>query len=432
MPKISLWNPRKTNDYRFADKISSESMFIGGCGILLHKYLGVNGNDDIKEIEDVLFLENRSKNYDQDVIELRGIFSPIDNDYDLSQFGIFLSNDILSFEFHYNDMIEMVGRKLISGDVFEVPAQRDTNLDGIFVNSYYVVQDALYSSNGYSMTWHPHIWKVRAKKLDGSPEFKDIIEHAASKTTIGNEGNHTGIMPQGLIDIIDGYQDEEVKSSLDLYCKILGISSDVVREAENNIYFDPKFYNSGHFYITKNSDGYYIPEFYDGETGVPPNGFPLRGIGNTFPDNMNDGEYFLRVDYDPDRLFQKQGNRYIRVSDELRKTWTAYNRRLDTYIDNNNITVFNDGLVTPEKAALSTVMDPIDDISSNIKQSLEEANCEDRFIAKKIGNVGNKPRGWEDSDRNFITQEEAKEAFDKIPKKTPEEPINPEDSEDSE
>jgi len=37
-------------------------------------------------------------------------------DFDLSQFGLFLNNDIIFITVHYNDMIEQFGRKLIISD----------------------------------------------------------------------------------------------------------------------------------------------------------------------------------------------------------------------------------------------------------------------------------------------------------------------------
>lgn len=395
MPRISLWNSHRSNDYKMADNATSEYMGASGAGIFVHKYLGVGDNEDVGEIQDLLFLENRDRNYSEDVVELRGNFSPVDTDYDLSQFGIFLSSDTLRFDFHYTDMINMIGRKLMSGDVLEVPAERDINLDGIFVNSYYVVEDAMYSSSGYSVTWEPHIWKVRAKKLDGSPEFDKIFESAAKRSTMGGEGDFTGIMPQGIADLLDGdLYDNDTKEAVNRYGRILGINEAVIEEAQCNVYFDPKFFNGDHFYINVDGNGY--PQLMPWRTGTgePPNGGFLRGVGTVFPDNMEDGEYFLRVDFTPDRLFQKRGNRFVKIHDDLRRVWTAYNTRLDTYIDNNNITTLQDGTSIPEKTSMHTALDPKVDTHRPKKKEIQEKKSRDAFVAKAIGNVGSKDRGW--------------------------------------
>jgi hypothetical protein len=71
---------------------------------------------------------------------------------------------------------------------------------------------------------------------------------------------------------------------------------------------------------------------------------------------MTDGQYYLRIDYYPERLFQKQGSCYKLIEVDVLKVWTAYNRVLDTFIDNNRDTVMSDGTVVPEKQAISQVI----------------------------------------------------------------------------
>ena len=40
MPRLSMWRPNKTNDYRFFDRTISEMYTVGGVDVYLHKYLG--------------------------------------------------------------------------------------------------------------------------------------------------------------------------------------------------------------------------------------------------------------------------------------------------------------------------------------------------------------------------------------------------------
>jgi hypothetical protein len=124
---------------------------IGGTGINVHKYLGVanqTGGDqepDPLGIQDFLFLENRDRIYDQDIYSLRGIYSVSDTDFDLSQFGLFLANDTLFITFHENDMLNNLGRKLMAGDVIELPHLTDFSaLDEsveLSLKRYYVIQE---------------------------------------------------------------------------------------------------------------------------------------------------------------------------------------------------------------------------------------------------------------------------------------------------
>ena len=108
-------------------------------------------------IEDLFLLENRDRKYDDDVYQMRGVYNAQDIDFDLSQFGLFLNNDTLFITFHYNFMIDTIGRKLMSGDVLELPNLKDFNpLDsGIAraIPKYYVIQDAAFASEGFSQTW---------------------------------------------------------------------------------------------------------------------------------------------------------------------------------------------------------------------------------------------------------------------------------------
>ena len=123
MPRLSLWREDKGNDYHFIDGVIKEQFLVGGTGILIHKYLGpqetgpsddpsqpnnqASGTTNETSIQDVLFLENRDRKYDPDIYELRGHYNVNDNDFDLTQFGLFLSNDTIYLTFHINDMVEI-------------------------------------------------------------------------------------------------------------------------------------------------------------------------------------------------------------------------------------------------------------------------------------------------------------------------------------
>ena len=108
MPLLSMWNPRKGNDYKFIDKMVKAHFEHGGTAVLIHKYIGT-GTGDETSIQDSLFLENRDRNYDDTVYELRGNYNITDQDFDLSQFGLFLGTDQQVFTVHLNDMAEKLG-----------------------------------------------------------------------------------------------------------------------------------------------------------------------------------------------------------------------------------------------------------------------------------------------------------------------------------
>jgi hypothetical protein len=156
---------------------------------------------------------------------------------------------------------------------------------------------------------------------------------------------------------------------LNLFCKIINIGNEIVAEAERNAFFDPKFFESANLYIYLDPNtGYPIigSNYFSGD-GAPPNlstdnadnlvpSGPLVGAGVSFPPGMTDGQYYLRIDYYPERLFQKQGVCFKLIEQDILKVWSSYNKILDTFIDNNVDTVLSDGTIIPEKQAISQVV----------------------------------------------------------------------------
>jgi hypothetical protein len=146
-------NPLLCAYYQYLDRIISEQYTVGGVDLYVHKYLGPQTGDvgdadatlpvyDTQNplfIEDLLLLENRDRAYDPDVYVMRGVYRQQDIDFDLTQFGLFLSNDTVFITFHYNDMIDTLGRKLMVGDVIEIPAQP----------SFVAVFGAVYTENSF-------------------------------------------------------------------------------------------------------------------------------------------------------------------------------------------------------------------------------------------------------------------------------------------
>ena len=397
MPRISLWSPNKGADFNFSDRAIGENFRIAGDGILVHMYEGPTtdhkGNPDtsLTTIQDVLFLTNTNRKYNPNVIELKGHHTPTDTQYDLSQFGIFLSSDVLRIQFHFNDMIDALGRKLIPGDVLEFPSMRDKPIfdNAVSINRYYVIEDALYAAAGYGNKWFPHIWLVRARVITGSQEFNEIVNHAATGETSGGLGQGTGIMADGYSETVGEKCDSNIKNNMNLLCRILKITDEVALEAEQNVFFDPKFFEDANLYIYMDENGYpVISSGYFSGDGAPPNhdtsltpSGKFRGAGTSFPLDMVDGEYYLRIDYGPSRLFQKQGTCYKLIEVDVLRKWTAENRELDKFIYNINDTVLPDGTVVSEKQPLSQVLKQKVDLYAERKKQITDKETARQKIA---------------------------------------------------
>jgi hypothetical protein len=352
MPRLSLWNPVKTNDYNFIDRIVGEHIYAGGTGVHVHKYLGVQSADDGSDptrpaqeagsnnevfIQDLLFLENRDRKYDENIYELRGQYNLGDNDaYDLTQFGMFLANDQVFMNFHIESMVESIGRKLMPGDVLELPHLRDDLLLGSdeAINRFYVVTDGSRPAEGYDPRWWPHLWRVKLGPITDSQEYRDILG--------------------------TGEEEGDLRNLISTYANDIKINDAILAQAERDVPYDPQYRNTAHLYFDESVPDKPAPTLdFGGADGQPINGLSLVGSGSTFPTSgVSDGDYFLRTDFMPNRLFKKSGTRWLNVGTDERGSWAAANRILTTFINNDNTITESDGTIAPEKVNLSKVVKP--------------------------------------------------------------------------
>ena len=612
MPRISLWKPEKGNDYKMIDRVIREHFNAGGTGVFVHKYLGPHAQASTTDatqpdnsvvrptnIQDLLFLENRDRKYDPDVYDMRGVYQVADSEFDLTQFGAFLSNDTIFLTFHLNDMVEILGRKLMSGDVIELPHQREDMMldmarlefttktakkfrkgetvtgassgatatvvnynheakvlrmvtDGVFIagetvtgskstasgevsvfypegpmamNRYYVIEDAARGSEGYSPTWFPHIWRVKCTPITDSQEFSDILGTGENKDDLKNlistyqseidiseaivnqaqtdvpkkgvenshlyinkadqyipgkvyahwqtnqasiklyqstdtswetfdylvsstkpttgvsngtlwldttstnwglyVGNGTTWSSQAVSHVDNANIDGQTKAPISSYAPANDYAVVSIDGAVGSTYYkkvsngswvkiatdsttttllgvdvainssQPSTNTNGKIWLQPNTTGglkfafkKYSATIDDWETvdvalhssrdsandafgfankigihagdGKAPNGIKIAHTGSSFPNSLNDGDYVLRTDYSPNRLFKKVGNRFIKIEDDMRGTYSAANRILNTFIENTNPNADNtDG---KEQQGLSKAVKPRTDV----------------------------------------------------------------------
>jgi len=381
MPRLSLYKPEKGNDYTFLDKTVVEMFTVGGTDVFVHKYLGPKNPDEadataaqprydaVKEtnIQDMLFLENRDRKYSPDVYSIRGIYNVQDIDFDMSQFGLFLQNDTLFMTIPITSSVKTLGRKVMPGDVFELPHLKDEyalNDFNVALKRFYVVEDVNRAAEGFSQTWYPHLYRVKLKQIYDSQEFKEILNKDAG----AGDG-------KTLRDVLSTYEQE------------MQINNAVVAQAEADA---PKSgYDIAHFY-TLQVDDQGKPELvttdtstldtstqntladrvnqtpsktgYDGYLlgdGLAPNG-EVFGFGISFPTASDKGDYFLRTDFLPNRLFRFDGGRWVKMEDNIRMTLTNTDTRSTqkgTFINNTKTSTIAGESVT-ERQSLSKALRP--------------------------------------------------------------------------
>lgn len=328
-------------------------------------------NQSEKNIQDLLWMENRDRKYDTSVYKMRGIYQRQDQDFDLSQFGLFLQTGTIFMVFHLRDMVDLIGRKLMNGDVLEL--QHLTDYDSLdqdvpaALKRYYVVGDASFASEGFTPTWWPHLWRVKLNPLVDSQEYKDILNN-----------------------IMAGSSNTPIGQILSTYDKNIQVSDAIIREGEANVPLSG--YDTSSLYTvaldpagnlpeqpertaddtTVKSDGVAdtadegpltasdTPYAYLSGTATAPNGVAM-GMGIQFPQNALSGDYFLRTDYLPNRVFRFDGKRWVSINDVQRTSLTQGQNnqtQLGTFVNASGSFVNADGNTVPVKQSLSKALTP--------------------------------------------------------------------------
>jgi hypothetical protein len=206
--------------------------------------------------------------------------------------------------------------------------------------------------------------------MTDSQEYKDILNNIKSDPTDANSA------PIG-----------DYLSSLNKY---LDINDAVISQAEDDVPFSG--YDTSGFYTkavksidnpedppgTNTADAGY-PTADNGNTtadnnvltsnakvagylsgdGLAPNGLPV-GHGLAFPATAAQGDYFLRLDYLPNRLFRFDGRRWNKVEDVQRVSLTpgSGNTQLGRFINNDKTWVDATGATRDERTSLSKALKP--------------------------------------------------------------------------
>jgi hypothetical protein len=406
MPRLSLYKPEKGNDFKFLDRVIEEQFQVGGIDVFVHKYVGpdLDGNPDNTpgttsqtsgifdelSIQDVILMENRDRKYDEDIYVMRGIYQMQDLDFNLSQFGIFLNNDNIFMHFHLRNCVGTLGRKIMAGDVIELPHLKDEYaLDdsSVALKRFYVVQDVTRAATGFSQTWYPHLLRVKCAPLVDTQEYADILDNEIKDT----QGNPAG----SLRDLISTYNqniaiNEQIIAQAEADAPLSGyetqqmyvmpLKADGTLDLQDASDIDADASIDGHtadassIYKSPQKDMYV--GYLTGD-GRPPNGAPYS-FGISFPTGTPvEGQFHLRTDYFPNRLFRWNGTVWMKYEDNVRmtmtnadnpavpnrssstSTYTTENRQTQRvgFINNNNTATIA-GTVVPERQALSKVLKP--------------------------------------------------------------------------
>jgi hypothetical protein len=372
MPRISLWkNEKLGQDFKFFDKLVSEQFTVGAVDAYVHKYLGAenpNVTDDATQpnypnlsalnIQDLLLQENRDRKYATDVYRMRCHFNVQDLDLDLTQFGLMIASGTLYITFHTLDMVNIIGRKLMSGDVLELPNLKDFwSLDTtlpIALKRYYVVQEGTRPAMGFSPTWWSHLWRVKCTPMVDSQEYAEIMNQIViglngqpvlvngNTTTYGNISS-SGILYDNMNDAIVTQAEYEVPQS--------GYNTDAL--------WTPLFVNGDPKQgpLPANASPQQRFTGYLVNNGEAADGYPVTPA-TEFPSSPTVGQYILRNDYFPARLYRWSGTTWQYVSTSQRTGITPGTGQTlrDTFVNNANSFINSTGNVEAVIQNISTLL----------------------------------------------------------------------------
>jgi hypothetical protein len=110
--------------------------------------------------------------------------------------------------------------------------------------------------------------------------------------------------------------------------------------------------------VTPDSQGYTVG-YLTGD-GIPPNGLPVT-TGIAFPLTAVSGDFCLRLDYKPNRLFRYDGRRWIKIEDKVRTNLNngANNKtQRSGFVNNTDTVMTTDRGAIPSRQSLSEILKP--------------------------------------------------------------------------
>lgn len=248
-------------------------------------------------VQDTVLNENRDREYDFDEIPvLRATYTISQNELEYARFGMALANDVLTIEVHTEDMEKQCERRLAPGDVIEMPHLREVGIDGRVANKWYEVSSIVWSPTGIDVMYARHVSAIVLRPMRHQQEFLDLFHR------MDEYGKNLA----------------EQMSNVDAMLSITQANQEKAREYVNTTWFDTTL-----LYFCPDDPSRH-PYRWTGD-GVPDNGEPVTQ-GADFPQSPKPGDWFLRVDFVPNRLYRfTDQNRWKLMEKDTKREWQPYN-----------------------------------------------------------------------------------------------------------
>lgn len=298
---------------------------------------------DLANIQDLIFMENRDRDYTADAILLKGFYMLMSAQTELSRFGIEVPSATYNIKINFNATIAAIGRPVVIGDIIELPSETQYTPALVGVKKYLEVTDVTWDADTYTPGWQPLMLLVTAQPALATQETQDIFGKLSKS-----------IDSSGLFDKDDGnnslWQDFTGVSEHISQTALTDVpqrgseGSNTVREFTANEIATASA--NGYDHINKfglNSKGLFV------EDAIPSNN-ALYTEGPVYPTTPVDGAYH-RLTYEglaqtvPARLYRwsKTKDRWIYLETDRRQQYM------------NQKPVLNEYLVSPTRAPNNTI-----------------------------------------------------------------------------
>jgi hypothetical protein len=279
-------------------------------------------------IQDLLYLENRDRDYSNVSVPLKCSYQPMDIIGDLGKFG-FSIMDMYAFTCSFARMVELLGRPIVIGDIIEVVPEMQYDANLLPVKKYLEVSDCGWATDGFTPGWKPLLYRFQASQVNPSQENRQIFGTPNQPSyTIDDGSFFDNINQQTTPPLISETIKAEAQDS------VPRTGSDGARTIASGTPLIPE---ETHYDIRKPEVAMTMGRGeYDGrdlyiEDGLPPNNEPYTE-GYQLPDltKAKDGEYF-RLNYPiesniPSRLFRFSAIKFkwIYIETDCRQTYSSH------------------------------------------------------------------------------------------------------------
>ena len=303
---------------------------------MYHNYIATNYNN----IQDKIFLENRDREYNKEVITLKGSYDLLDTQSELSRFGIEVPSQSFYMTINFSACVSLVGRPLVIGDVVELPSEAQYSATMERKLKWLEVTDVAWSTEGYTPGWQPTLLRVILQPAYASQETQDIFGDLGESVVddLGLTKNYgTGDRPefQDYSDVSQYIQ----AAALDLVPESGREFTSTVRAWEEEE-IDAFQQQAGPAASSLQKIGLNATALYV-EDAMPPNNAPFTE-GPEYPTTANHGDYH-RLTYEglskdvPARLYRFSGskNRWLWLETDKRAEFNPNEPKLQEYLQSD-------------------------------------------------------------------------------------------------